>query len=263
MASNNHSASGIIAQFGKHVLPWVGDDPVRARITRQVMQDLVAGKFSVTPVSILSPALQAQVDKVQEFLRLYGGEPGFRPEDAALAQPLVGVPEDEQLLAVYLPHGSDGRYGFFRTLDAWFTFAGRERLVECDSRLKSEPTVMRLTTEYQPGIRWVRFRKNHDAGKSSTYSRERVVGLNGQLGGLEPLMAVSLLEGYFDGWFGGGNVAPNLAAIEVSLDGGLSWGRVAFLGRWSDDGGRRELRLGVSSADDALPLWGCPLVSEC
>ena len=121
---------------------------------------------------------------------------------------------------------------------------------------------MRLTSEYHPGIRWVRFTKNHDAGKSSTYSRERVAGLDGQLGGLEPLMAVSLLDGYFDGWFQDGNVAPNLSGIEVSSDGGLSWGHVPYLNRWNDADGQRKLNLNVNSADNANPNWGSPLVRD-
>lgn len=261
---NSHPASGIIAQFGKHVLPWVGDDPNRAEAVRRALQDVVAGKYPAATTAGLSPVLQAQVATAQKFLHLYGGEPGFGPEDAALAVPPAGVPEDELLLAVYLP-SRDGTHGFFRTFDSWFDFAGLSRPTWRNPDLKSDATVMRLTGEYeyQPGIRWVRFRKNHDANRSSDNSRQRAMGLNGRLGGLEPLMAVSLIEGYCEGWFRDGNVAPNLSGIEVSLDGGKSWGCVLYLSRWDGADGRRKLSLSVSSAVYVDPFWGSTLVSEC
>lgn len=259
--ANNHPASSIIAQFGKHVLPWVGTDPDRVAAVRQALQDLVNGNYPVVTTARLSSVLQKQVDKVSKFLGVYGGgQVGFRSQD--IPAPPAGAQEDELLLAVYLPDQGD-QHGFFRTLDAWFAFAGRSRLTWRNPDLKSDPTVMRLTGEYRPGVRWVRFQRNHDAGKSSNNSRQRAVNLDGWLGGLEPLMAVELIDGYFDGWFRDGNVAPNLSAIEVSFDGGVSWGHVAYLDRWDDGDGRRRLDLDVCSAGGANPSWGSPLVSEC
>ena len=236
MTSNNHPAASVVLQFGK---------------------------FSGTKRPTLSSAQQAQVAKVQEFLRLYGGgQTGFTPEDAALATPLPDVTDDEQLLVVYLPDGQDGTPGFFRTLDTWFNFAGQDYALWRNSKVKSEPTCLRSRSEYRPGVRWVRFNQNHDANRSAEWSRKRVAGFYGRLGGLEPLMAVSLLEGYFEGWYSGGNVAPLLSDIEASLDEGKSWGYVLDHDRWFDADGQPELCLDVRSAAYASLGWGSPLVME-
>ena len=262
MARSNDDIARLVRQFGNDLLTWVGNSSDRAAIARQAMADVVSGRYrpAAMPAApqILSARLQMQIDRVTQFLGVYGGgRVGFRPQDIPL--PPVGVPEDELLLAVYLPD-HEGKSGFFRTLDTWFDFAGREgRPTWRNPDLKSESTCVRLRCEYRPGVRWVRFLKNHDAGKSATYSRQRAT----DLAGLEPLMAVSLIDGYFEGWFRDGNVAPNLSGIEVSLDGGKSWDYVAYLSRWGCADGRRGLGLYVLSADDADPRWGSPLVSEC
>lgn len=55
MVKNDHPASGIIAQFGKHVLPWVGDDPNRAATVRCALQDVVAGKYPGSGIAASAP----------------------------------------------------------------------------------------------------------------------------------------------------------------------------------------------------------------
>lgn len=53
MPENTHPAASVINQFGKHVLPWIGDNQERAAAAQQVLQDLVAEKSPVSTPSVV------------------------------------------------------------------------------------------------------------------------------------------------------------------------------------------------------------------
>lgn len=252
MAKSSHPASGIIAQFGKHVLPWVGDDPARADAVRRALQDLVAGKHPVATTTSVPPALRAQVAKVQEFLHQYGSEPGFRPEDI----PAAPASDGQLLLAVYLPDRGD-EPGWLRTLHDWWQFdCSQRRNNWLWSGFQFDTSHLRLAPgiNYEPGIRWVEYEPNAYAGKSPKQALKLAQAEGAELAGAEAIMAAVLLDGYVGSWFSGGNVAPNLTAYQFDWDGdGAAWSFSPFLFR-----GGAGLELHANSADDAYRYWGSP-----
>lgn len=200
--------------------------------------------------------LRRQTELVSAFLRQYGGEPGFRPEDIP-APPNRRVRRGHRLLLTVNLPDKGGDPGWLRTLRAWWQFDCTQRQdnwlgVTLDAdRVRLAPGV-----DYQPGIRWVEY----DADAYPGASPERALALAAhddvRLAGAEAIMASTLLPGHVDSWFEGGKLAPNLSVYQYHWNtDGVAWAGSLYLCRFGS-----KLSLGAFSAGLDDPGWGSPVL---
>lgn len=210
----------LVQQFA-HATRWADGDKGRLQELRDAIQGVVQGQT-------MPGILQRQISRVVDFLRRYGGESGFRPEDI----PSAPTSERQLILAVYLPD-KDGEPGWLRTLRDWWQFDCFRRANNwLWSDFKFDTSHLRLVpgVEYTPGIFWVEYEPNAYLGKSPEQVLKLAEDDGVQLAGAEPIMAAVLLDDYVGSWSSGNGAVPNLTAYQYNEERSnrTAWSHVPY-----------------------------------
>lgn len=157
----------------------------------------------VTPPWYITPDLQ--IGAVVAFLKRFGGEDGFTPEDIPeLPESITQEPGTEEipLLAVYLPD-NDKEDGLNRTLKAWFWSIGVPNgCIRAYSGWHLSDSQIRLQPDHlhEPGIRWVMFNPYAYAELRPQDALTRAWSEKKTLAGTEVLMAAAIFTRWKEFW---------------------------------------------------------------
>jgi len=229
---------------------------------RRTLQDIIEDKSTllVTTPSWYS-SVDAQIEKVSAFLKLHGGQEGFRSSDIPAVPSFTPRTKTEVLLlTVMLP--DKGRVkGVRRTFDAWWDFiVPPVRLTKWRwKELKSDSKHLRLARdEHKPGIRWVAFDPNTHQGKSPKQALEHLIVHGTTLANAEVLMAAALFPEWVESWDGNKSPYPNMSGYQFYWD--TDWSHVPDVRRWVSG---RKVVFSAYDADSADDGWSSPVVRGC
>lgn len=272
MVKNDHPASGIIAQFGKHVLPWVGDDPNRAAAVRCALQDVVAGKYPVItmPVPASAPVRyypQRDFSRYNQYLRPLDKQLEFLWKLTPKLPEALRVDSswlDVDTTSDHVQSVEDLEVFFLVSDTLEKTLALNWELIKLTqpavyhSGFETDAANLRLgpnTRWYEPGLHRVRINlvDNWDPkqGRSIDQVRTRVAGTDTLLASIEPIGAYAVHSELFQQQDG-----ENLPYCDLA---GLQQGRgFAQVPRFSWDGFSSRACLDSWGSGGAYGIYAAP-----
>jgi|GEM_PF-6093911 len=164
-------------------------------------------------------------------------------------------PDVDGILLLVVKLARQGRKlgGLQRTFDDRWNLMDGPKWVVPGFQTDAKHLRLALGYQWQPEVYWAQFEPNAFVNVSPSGALDEHTY---DLAGTEVLDAAWQFPEWKACWFGDGNVAPNMAALQYHWDGAeAAWAFSPYLdrrGAWLD--------LDARSAGDAHPLWGCPRV---
>lgn len=203
-----------------------------------------------------------QIATVKEFLKLFGGEAGFTPDD--IPPPPTNFtpksPTEILMLAVYLPN--KGRIkAIQRNFDSWWNFITPPEGFSkwCWSKLKSSPKSLRYVPGIKktPGIRWIGYDPETYVGYSPDEALEYCLKDGLMPAGEEVLVATALFPKIIQYWDDRKFHFPHLSSYQFKCGG--YWQGAPYLFRQDDS---CQLELDVYWCGGVFSNWASPIIRE-